>query len=554
MSASTGTHPGEFESFVRARTGPLLRAAYFLTGDQHLAEDLVQAALARTHRSWESLHATAAAEAYTRRTMYHLQVSWWRRRRVAETLTGELPVHAHPAGDVADSAAMQVTLRSVLLRLPPRQRAVLVLRFFEDLTEAQAAQALGVTVGTVKSQTAKALAKLRTAAPELRDFYSGASAEVKPVDLHEQALASSRRIASRRTAISSAAVAVLLMAVTVTLTLLIGRRGQPAPTTTPSPSLAPSPVVLPAPQPDRPDWGRFRNATITVPAWGGPRRSECHSGRLALNAQAGFEAEGKLPVWVSEQVEVDLDADGVTESVAILHCSEGPESPGTEVVAYRLGADGKLALVGRIIGTRDGFGMIHHLSVAPDGVIVELSKDYTDTGQQNVPFQRRTFRLVGGAFRQVAGPTSFAPNPAFATLAVRTTDLSLRPAAGGSFVGRLTVTAANTGTLDVSSLALHLRLPSWIHPAGPGWTGCTGETTGSPISLAVICPIPGPEAGGTVTVDLVFTADQLPAELNPSPEYDWQSPYGVSIEQRPPYTYEQGYYAGDADFRIVRVP
>jgi DNA-directed RNA polymerase specialized sigma24 family protein len=80
----------DFDSFVRTRTPALLRSAYLLTGDQHLAEDLVQAALARTHRSWKQLHYSGNAEAYTRKTMYHLQVSWWRRRRVAESMPGEL--------------------------------------------------------------------------------------------------------------------------------------------------------------------------------------------------------------------------------------------------------------------------------------------------------------------------------------------------------------------------------------------------------------------------------------------------------------------------------
>jgi DNA-directed RNA polymerase specialized sigma24 family protein len=71
----------EFDSFVHARTPSLLRSAYLLTGDQHLAEDLVQSALARTHRAWKSLHEAGNAEAYTRKTMYHLQVSWWRRQK-----------------------------------------------------------------------------------------------------------------------------------------------------------------------------------------------------------------------------------------------------------------------------------------------------------------------------------------------------------------------------------------------------------------------------------------------------------------------------------------
>jgi RNA polymerase sigma-70 factor (sigma-E family) len=163
----------DFDSFVRARTPALLRSAYLLTGDQHLAEDLVQSALARTHRSWGRLRATDNAEAYTRKTMYHLQVSWWRRSKVAESLSGETPEPRQrgAAPDYAAQAALRITLRQALLRLTVRQRAVLVLRFFEDRTEAEAADLLGVTLGTVKSQTAKALTRLRTVAPELGELY-----------------------------------------------------------------------------------------------------------------------------------------------------------------------------------------------------------------------------------------------------------------------------------------------------------------------------------------------------------------------------------------------
>jgi RNA polymerase sigma-70 factor (sigma-E family) len=167
----------EFESFVRARTPALLRSAYLLTGDEHLAEDLVQSALARTHRSWRRLRRTGNAEAYTRRTMYHLQVSWWRRRRVAEVLTGE-PVDAGPPIAVGNSGAvaLRLLLRDALARLTARQRAVLILRYFEDMSESQAAELLGISVGTVKSQTSKALARLRTRAPELGDLGRGGRA------------------------------------------------------------------------------------------------------------------------------------------------------------------------------------------------------------------------------------------------------------------------------------------------------------------------------------------------------------------------------------------
>jgi RNA polymerase sigma-70 factor (sigma-E family) len=161
----------DFDAFVRARTAALLRSAYLLTGDQHLAEDLVQSALAKTHQAWSRLRDTGNVEAYARRTMYHLQVSWWRRRRVAEVMPGDLPDGRGPR-NIEDSGviSLRLTLQAALLRLSARQRAVLVLRFFEDRSETEAAEILGVTLGTVKSQTARALARLRTVAPELAEI------------------------------------------------------------------------------------------------------------------------------------------------------------------------------------------------------------------------------------------------------------------------------------------------------------------------------------------------------------------------------------------------
>jgi RNA polymerase sigma-70 factor (sigma-E family) len=163
--------PHTYDEFVRARTPSLLRAAFLLTGDQHLAEDLVQSALARTHRAWRRLHRSENAEAYTRKIMYHLQVAWWRRPRVAESLSASVPEQRAAGLDPGDRVAINTTLREALQRLTRNQRAVLVLRFFEDRTEAETAETLGVSVGTVKSQTARALAALRRLAPELVELY-----------------------------------------------------------------------------------------------------------------------------------------------------------------------------------------------------------------------------------------------------------------------------------------------------------------------------------------------------------------------------------------------
>jgi RNA polymerase sigma-70 factor (sigma-E family) len=160
----------EFDQFVRTRTHALLRSAYLLTGDQQLAEDLVQSALAKTHQSWKRLTDTGNAESYTRRTMYHLQVSWWRRRRVAEVMPERMP--DRPRDDHAGVVSLRLALRAALEQLSARQRAVLILRFFEDRTEREVADLLGIRLGTVKSQTARALARLRTVAPELADVES----------------------------------------------------------------------------------------------------------------------------------------------------------------------------------------------------------------------------------------------------------------------------------------------------------------------------------------------------------------------------------------------
>jgi RNA polymerase sigma-70 factor (sigma-E family) len=156
-----------YAHFVRTRTHALLRSAYLLTGDQHLAEDLVQEALARAHRAWHRLERPENAEAYARKVMYHAQVSLWRRPKVTEVLPGDLD--AEPAGDdPADDTVQRLTLRRALLTLTAKQRAVIVLRFFEDCTEAEAAQLLGVSVSTVKTQTGRALERLRTLLPDLR--------------------------------------------------------------------------------------------------------------------------------------------------------------------------------------------------------------------------------------------------------------------------------------------------------------------------------------------------------------------------------------------------
>lgn len=148
-----------FRDLVQSRGDALARTAYLLTGDWAKAEDLVQSALATTWSHWRSLREAGAAEAYTRRCMVRLATSWWRRKWRGEVPTGELPEAADRSP--YDDADVAHTVTAALARLTPRQRAVVVLRYFDDLTEAGVAESLGVAVGTVKSTHSAALARLR---------------------------------------------------------------------------------------------------------------------------------------------------------------------------------------------------------------------------------------------------------------------------------------------------------------------------------------------------------------------------------------------------------
>ena len=147
-----------FEEFVAGRGQALQRFGYALTGDWALAEDLLQTALARAYPRWSRIQRDNP-EAYVRKIMVNTWSSWWRRRWRGEVPSGQLPDAAGP--DSYSSIDSRQALRAALAKLPPRQRAVVVLRYHQDLSEAQVADLLGVTVGTVKSQAAKALATLR---------------------------------------------------------------------------------------------------------------------------------------------------------------------------------------------------------------------------------------------------------------------------------------------------------------------------------------------------------------------------------------------------------
>jgi RNA polymerase sigma-70 factor (sigma-E family) len=160
----------DFEEFVAARSGALLRTAYLLTGNHQDAEDLVQTALLKAVPRWGRVR---EHEPYVRRILVHESVSRWRRRRWRETTTDRLPEPTTSAVDPDD----RLVLREALAALAPRQRAVIVLRYFDDLTEVQTAELLGVSVGTVKSQSRDALRRLRTLLPDLAELPVGTATD-----------------------------------------------------------------------------------------------------------------------------------------------------------------------------------------------------------------------------------------------------------------------------------------------------------------------------------------------------------------------------------------
>jgi RNA polymerase sigma-70 factor (sigma-E family) len=159
-------HEREFREFVSSRSKSLLHTAYLVTGDWELGRDLLQGALAATARRWSKLNDKGMAEAYVRHAMYNAHID--RTRRLSwrrETSTDVLPEHAATVADPADAVVRRRELVDALKRLPRGQRAVIVLRYFEDRTDAEIADILGITTGTVRSQRHKALASLRVAVP-----------------------------------------------------------------------------------------------------------------------------------------------------------------------------------------------------------------------------------------------------------------------------------------------------------------------------------------------------------------------------------------------------
>lgn len=160
----------ELERFVRGRAGALLRYGYVLTGNPHDAADLTQEALARLGMAWPRVRHRADPEAYVRTTMARLHISRWRRLR-REVLVGEPPERAHD--DAGLDRAIDDGMWQALAGLPTKQRAVLVLRYYEQLSDDEIAVMLGTSRVTVRTQAHRALAKLREIVTTSFDLTSG---------------------------------------------------------------------------------------------------------------------------------------------------------------------------------------------------------------------------------------------------------------------------------------------------------------------------------------------------------------------------------------------
>jgi RNA polymerase sigma-70 factor (sigma-E family) len=173
----------EFRDYVAGATPSLLRVAYLMTGNRADAEDLVQTALAKTYLAWPRIREREAVDGYVRRVMLNTRTSWWRRSRHLPTTTLDDTVARVSGRDATSDVDLHDALWTALSGLSRRQRAAVVLRYYEDLSEPETAAVLGVSVGTVKSTVSRALRKLRDDAG-LRDDERAALPPDMTTELH----------------------------------------------------------------------------------------------------------------------------------------------------------------------------------------------------------------------------------------------------------------------------------------------------------------------------------------------------------------------------------
>ena len=159
-----------FDDYVRLRGTRLVQLARLLIRDRHLAEDLVQEVLGKAFVRWNKIASTGDPDVYVRRMLVNANISWWRRRSSTEIATGQIadrPDGSELAADLGERLAGRDAAWRLIADLPPKQRATIVLRYYEDLSEAETAELLGVSVGTVKSQTSRALSAMRARVGEI---------------------------------------------------------------------------------------------------------------------------------------------------------------------------------------------------------------------------------------------------------------------------------------------------------------------------------------------------------------------------------------------------
>ena len=159
MAVRSSREATAFTEFMAVRSASLFRTAYLLVGDHQLAQDLLQESLIKTYVAWPRLRDVRNAEAYARRTLVTTAISWRRRRSFHERPTDVVPDASTP--DPVDDVTTHASVVAQLRALPPRQRAAIVLRYYEDLSEAQTAEVMGCSVGAVKSQVSTGLRRLR---------------------------------------------------------------------------------------------------------------------------------------------------------------------------------------------------------------------------------------------------------------------------------------------------------------------------------------------------------------------------------------------------------
>jgi hypothetical protein len=382
----------------------------------------------------------------------------------------------------------------------------------------------------------------------LRAGLEQVAGEVAPVDLHARVLASSRRQTLRRAATSVAAmVAAAVTASALVISLDHATAPLPVPSVTPLP-VAPQPTPLPShTDAPSPGLGPFADATIVVPSWGSAD-TVCLTGQVKITNGQYYRGPGKPPVNVLSVITMDVDGDGTADYVAHLMCGEGPEAPASQIVAFRA-EGGRLVPIGRVIGTQDGLAMMDTIEARGGGQIaVQVAAEYSDGGEQAVPNQWRVYAWQGGGFRQVSGPTSFPADPPAAELSVRAGDLTFTRATSG-YVGEMTVTVANTGSLDVVHATLELMVPKQAEPAGDGWTGCTVRSHIE--QLALTCAIADLTAGSTRQLHFGFvaattTVPSYDADLGPG-----NNDHYVRVDQQPPYVFEHATDMVEAPFAVV---